>query len=176
MHIRWVPLAGGVAALLMMWPMLWWAWLALFTSVFGLILAGIIAHGVGTAVALVVDLPLEGRTLRLVSWRVGVAAVCALFLWVAVPVIYKTIIHISLPLYLAYSGLEAILSALLTFALCAVVVRRVEPAWHRYAGPLAIVAIVVTTIVVIVLTSRAAPPPGTFPPGGPNMPEPRKQP
>lgn len=178
MPMRLTPLVGGVAAVLMMWPVLWWAWLALFTSVFGLMLAGVIAHGVGTAVAMVLDLQPKGRTFRMVGWRVGVAGLCALLLWFAVPTTYKAIIYMSIPLYRAYSGLEAIVSAVIAYGVCAVVARRVEPAWHRYGGPLALVAIVVTTMVVIVLTSRTAPPyPGAsrggvnqLPPGGPNMP------
>jgi hypothetical protein len=168
----WVPLVVGAAALLIMWPVLWWAWLALFTSVFGLMLAGVIVHGVGTAVAMVLDLPQAARTLRLVSWRVGVAAACALFLWFAVPTTYKAVISLSLPLYREYPGSEAIVSALFAYVLCAVLARRVEPAWPRLGSPLALVAVVVTTIVVFVLTSRAAPSSGAFPPGGPNMAEP----
>ena len=168
----WIPLVGGVAALLIMWPVLWWVWLALFTSVFGLMLAGVIAHGVGTAVAMLLDLPRTARTLRVVSWRIGVAASCALFLWFAVPTTYKAVISLSWPLYREYSGSEAIVSALFAYALCAVLARYVESAWPRFAGPLALVAVVVTTIVVFVLTSRAAPSPGAFPPGGPNIAEP----
>jgi hypothetical protein len=99
-----------------MFPVLWWAWLALFTSVFGLMLAGVIAHGVGTAVAMFLDLPTAKRTLRLVSWRAGVALACSVFLWFAVPATYKTIIYMSFDLYRAYAGFEAIFGAAIAYA------------------------------------------------------------
>jgi hypothetical protein len=174
------PVIGGAVALLVTFAALWRVWLGFFTSLFGLMLAAVIAHGVGTAVAMVVDLSPSTRNLRQVSWRAGVAAMCALFLWFAIPATYRAIIFSSLPVYREYSGLEAILSAAIAFAVCAVVARRFEPVWARYGGPLALVAVVVTSIIVIVLTSNTVPPqPGAsrgganqLPPGGPNMPSP----
>src|ERR1700704_5372345 len=72
---------GGPLALLISLGSLWWGWLALFTSMYGLMIAAVIAHGVGTAVAMVLELPSPTRDVRTVRWRVVVATLCGLFLW-----------------------------------------------------------------------------------------------
>jgi hypothetical protein len=46
MPVRTIPIIGGIVALVLAFGFLHWAWLALYTSLFGLILAAVIAHGV----------------------------------------------------------------------------------------------------------------------------------
>lgn len=83
------------------------------------------------------------------SWRALFAALCGLILYVAIPATYKALISVSPQLYRAYPDLEAILASAIAYALCAVGAWRVEPAWHRYGGPLAVVALAVASGYVI---------------------------
>jgi hypothetical protein len=169
MPVRTIPIIGGIVALVLAFGFLHWAWLALYTSLFGLILAAVIAHGVGTAVAMALDVSSATRTFQQVIRRVGLAALCALILYIAIPVTYKALIYLSPELYRMYSGWEAILSSVIIYALCAAVTRRFEPAWYRYAGLLALVALIVTSTYVSRRSVYSASPTQALPaPGGPN--------
>jgi hypothetical protein len=164
---------AGILALLITFSLLRWVWFALFVSLGGLMIAAVIAHGVGTAVAMALELPSERRTLQMISRRVGIAAVCAVILWFAIRWLYTSIAYAAPSLYREYGGVEAILTAAVAYALCALAARRVEPAWPRYAAPLAMVAVVVTCIILLAMI-YTPPPAYQLGPvrGGPNLPMP----
>src|SRR5215212_1362312 len=113
MHARAMPLLGGVAGFLMTFGMLRWAWLALFTSVGSMILAAVIAHAVGAAVAMILDLPSRTRNVRTVFWRVLVAIVCAPILLFIVVLLIQVA-----PRVFYLSGLGLIGAAVIACALC----------------------------------------------------------
>lgn len=157
-----IPLVGGAVAFLVTLGVLRWAWLGFFASVLGMALAAVIAHALGTAAAMILDLPLPKRNLRTVLWRIGVAAATTPVLWFGFLLLVGT-----WPRVFYLSGLGLIAAAVIASTLCALVVWPIEPAWSRYAAPLALVAITVTSIWAAMLTSSVANLPGPLP-GGPN--------
>jgi hypothetical protein len=166
--VRLRPVIGGALALLITFRSLSWGWLALFTSMYGLMIAAVISHGVGTAVAMVLELPSPTRNIRPVCWRLVVATLCALFLWI----VTSTLIQ-SWPRVFYVHNLGIVAGSAIAYALCAIVARRVEPSWHRYAGSLALVALVVTSTFLMIRMweiSGYSPPAGHFAPSGANGP------
>jgi len=144
-----------------------------------MMVAGVIAHAVGTGVAMIVELPSPDRTLWRIGRRLAIAGTCGIAIWVIFQVVYTSLARASTAIYLEYWWLEAMLVMALAVWLCGIPLRRVEPAWTRYGAPLAIVAMLATGLTLTVAVYRAAQQyqPGTAPGGpntGPKMPPPDK--
>jgi len=137
MNHRIAPIVVGGLALVVTLSIIRWVWVASFTSLFGLILASVLAHSIGTAIALLFDLPPTKRATSLVGRRICVVTVCAVLLWVAVPIILRTLIASSARLF--YSNIGAVISSVLVYCLCVALTSRIEPMWRHYAGWLGLV-------------------------------------
>src|SRR5689334_1375557 len=104
-----MSISAGAAAIVLAFAALYQVAYGLFASPGGMMLAGVIAHGVGTGVAMIVDLPSASRTFSSIGRRLAIAGICAAAIWGIFRLLYPFLARASTALYIEYWWLEAIL-------------------------------------------------------------------